>query len=142
MTTSLTLRYEFSRDDDFGWLVAVVDTPNLQATGGFWVQWQDVEEWASALTRYPISADLPIEEEWGQTENGIYQSIVRIVIAATDSKGQLKATVELADPHDTVFSARTSFRTSYAEVQRFAADVAAMMARRLDEAVLAGRQSV
>ncbi|WP_034159601.1 hypothetical protein [Sphingomonas sp. ERG5] len=58
MSASLTLRYEFSQDDDFGWLGVKVQTERFGGSGGFWVQWQDVAEWSTQLLVYPIPGEI------------------------------------------------------------------------------------
>lgn len=137
MSASLTLRYEHSRDDDFGWLGARVRTARICGTGGFWVQWQDVEEWAAKLAAYPLEG--PAEADWGQVPGGgDYQTIVGIRVAPANRTGALEVRVTLADPDDPRFRCETAFGTHYPDLERFAAALGAMMRREGEEAVLPG----
>ncbi|WP_443970476.1 hypothetical protein [Sphingobium sp. CR28] len=84
MNSKLVLEYAFSRDDDdFGWLIAKVQTPHFSGSNGMWVQWQDVGEFAASLLRYPIDVDSPVTGEWGFREQEEYTEITKISIAAT-----------------------------------------------------------
>ncbi|WEJ98238.1 MAG: hypothetical protein P0Y59_14940 [Candidatus Sphingomonas phytovorans] len=140
MTSSLTLTYEFSRDDDFGWLQAKVLTPKVGGDLGFWVQWQDIEEWAGRLSRYPITLDSPLRADWGQSDDdgGNYQAIVKVTVAAIDAAGHLEVLVNLSDQYDRRHHCQAVFRTTYVELERFAAALRAMMARAGCDAVLTG----
>jgi len=141
MSASLTLTYDFSRDDDdFGWLQAKVQTPPVSGTLGFWVQWQDVAEWGEALFHYPIPRDSPVIVDWGLSESDgtNYQPVVKVAIVAVDAVGHLDVEVHLSDRADRRRQCQAVFRTTYAELARFGAEIGAMMGRTSDEAVLTG----
>jgi hypothetical protein len=141
MEARLVIRYEHSRDDDdFGWLTADVTTAKASGRGGYWVQWQDVEEWAAELAALPLRSDARSEADWGylESESGNYHAMVKVVISAAPT-GPLEAVVKLGDHiHDRI-GCRTVFETGYPEVQRFAAALMAVMRREAEEAVLTGR---
>lgn len=141
MSASLALTYDFSRDDDdFGWLPASLKTPMLSGSFGFWVQWQDVTEWGEALFHYPIPRDRPVVADWGMFESDgtNYQPIVKVAVVAVDAAGHLDVEVHLSDHADRRRQCETVFRTTYAELARFGAELRAMMGRTSKEAVLTG----
>jgi hypothetical protein len=137
MSASLTLRYEFSASDDFGWLEVKVRTSRICGVGGFWVQWQDLEEWAAKLVAYPLNG--AVEADWGQRPSGgDYQTIVGILLSPAGTTGELEVRVALADRDDLRFRCETAFSTHYPDLERFAAALSKMMKREADEAVLLG----
>lgn len=136
---NLSLTYEFGRDDDFGWLAATVDTDFVRATGGYWVQWQDVAEWAAALAQYPAKSDAPFDADWGYSEDGTHLPVVAISIASTDRTGPLEVSVALTDHVARRHAARSVLRVAPVALVRFAEDVAAMMRRERADAILTGR---
>lgn len=138
MNASLTLRYEFSRDDDFGWLGAKVRTAKICETGGFWVQWQDVEEWAEKLAACPLPS--PVEGDWGYwPSGGAWETVVGIWIEPAGGTGDVRVRVTLADSEDPRIRCETAFSTRNPDVERFASALIRMMKREADEAVLVGR---
>ncbi|QNA82732.1 hypothetical protein G4G27_00945 [Sphingomonas sp. So64.6b] len=140
MSASLTLQYEFGRDDDFGWLETRVHTPRFSGSGGFWVQWQDVAEWSALLLAYPIPDDDPPEADWGQWDNdGNYRSIVKIRIAPANKTGDLDVIVTIADMNDEQHLCRTAFRANYPDLERFRDQIQAMMRRERPLATLTGQ---
>jgi len=143
MDAGLTVKYEFSQDDDdFGWLDVAVRTPSFSGAAGFWVQWQDVVEWDAKLFLYPIPVGHAVDEEWGQSDSdgSNYQVIVGIRIAPANRTGDLEVRVKLADHIDTHCHCETAFRTTYSEVERFAVELKAVMNREGEEALLTGRR--
>jgi hypothetical protein len=136
MSASLTLRYEFSRDDDFGWLGAKVRTAKICETGGFWVQWQDVEEWAAKLAACPLPG--PVDADWGYSEGGEYETVVGILLAPAGATGELDVRVTLADSDDPRVRCDAAFNTRYPDLERFATALGKMMKREAQEAVLLG----
>jgi len=142
MTASLTLTYDFSRDDDdFGWLQAKVQSSKASGVFGFWVQWQDVEQWGETLFRYPIPRGDPLIADWGQSDSdgGNYQPIVKVTIAPIDRSGHLEVVVHLSDHADQRNQCRAAFGTTHAELGRFAVEIREMMARRGSDAELTGQ---
>ena len=139
MEARLALRYDFSSDDDFGWLEANLSTAKISGRMGFWVQWQDVKEWASELTAFPMRSNYQSEADWGQSESdgSNYQPIIKIVISASQL-GKLDVAVKLADHLDERVGCRGTFSTDFPALQRFAEDLGALMNRQRDEAVLTG----
>jgi len=134
-----TYEHDGDPDDDFGWLSVEVSTERFSARGGFWVQWQDVVEFAESLKQYPISPANPVRDQWGYEMQEGDDLILSIEIAAENKTGDLVARLEVADSHFPKHRLRTSFVTSYAEVSSFASALSAVMAKTEDEAVLVGR---
>ncbi len=129
MNSKLVLEYAFSRDDDdFGWLIAKVQTPHFSGSNGMWVQWQDVGEFAASLLRYPIDVDSPVIGEWGFCEQEQYTEITKISIAATGATGALLAAVSLANYYEPTNRCSTCFKTDYPAADRFRAEIERMMA--------------
>jgi hypothetical protein len=143
MTSSLILEYEFARDgDDFGWLIARLETPEFGGRNGMFVQWQDLVEYSEALARYPIAAVDPVIEEWGLGTVEDYNCITRIVIGPSGPTGGLLCDVSLSDYHDPDFGCRSRFATDYMAVEQFRQQLAAMMRKEGRQAVLAAVNGV
>lgn len=139
MNSNLTLKYEFSRDgDDFGWLMAQVDTPQFKGRNGMWVQWQDMTDFAALLSTYPINADSPLVEDWGFSEQEKYTEITKIAISPFGLTGGLVAEVVLANYYEPTNRCSTRFETDYPSVRRFREEIDRMMRTRAGSAVLYG----
>ena len=142
----LALRYKFDQShfddklppDDFGWLSVIVETASFKGESGFWVQWQDVVEFGQSLDRYPIELGSPISIQWGYNKQEGDDLIVRMQISPRGSRGELTASIEIADYDDNSQRLITSYRTTYAAVDLFKGDIAKLMKREIDEAVLLG----
>lgn len=134
----LTLRYEFDADDDFGWLDAEVRTDKFSGRGGFWVQWQDVEEFGQSLRAYPIPADAPLRGAWGFEPWEGDSLIIRIEVAPANPRGDLKVEVEVADHIEPTERLRASFLTNYPQLEAFSGSIEKLMKRQTEEAVLVG----
>ena len=146
----LTLRYRYDPSfdaeyfgaahsrDDFGRLSLSVETEGQSGRGGFWVQWQDVVEFGEALATYPIALDEPLSASWGYNACDGDDLIVGITIGSKDGLGGLLVSVEIADDHENWKRVRTTFETDYPALEAFRVDLARLMAREGDEAVLAG----
>lgn len=141
MTPTLTLTYRFSSTDDFGWLQLRVETSRFSGTSGNWVQWQDVAEWSGALLRHPITAEAPVEVDWGFSEadgsNAV--TVLGVSISPANSTGDLAVLVKLADHYEPRNRCETTFRTNYPQLVDFARDVRLVMANEKDVAVLTGQ---
>lgn len=145
--SKLALRYKYdpshlNRDlvrDDFGYLTVAVETPDFSGRGGFWVQWQDVIEFAEALGAYPITNDAPVGCQWGYEMQEGDDLILRIEIKPTNLRGDLAVHFEVADMHEAHKRMRGSFLTNYPEIAAFRADITRLMDMATDEAVLTGR---
>jgi hypothetical protein len=135
----LVLRYQYDDTDDFGWLGAEVHTANFSGSGGFWVQWQDVVEFAEKLKQYPILPDEPVKEQWGFEMQEGDDLILSMEVVPLNRTGNLGVRVEMADHIDREHRLRTSFVTNYAEVASFASALSAVMAKSAEEAVLVGK---
>jgi hypothetical protein len=142
MTTQLALRYRFDQTDDFGWLEAELSTARVGGTLGFWVQWQDLKEWAAELAAFPMKAGHSSEVDWGfaESDGGPYQSIVKIRIDC-GATGHLHISTELADHIEPQINCRGIFDSDFPALEQFARDLAAMMDRKADEAVFAGTEA-
>lgn len=138
MTDNLTLAYEFTNDpnDDFGWLAASVEADGFRARNGFWVQWQDVVEFASHLAPYPLPADGPVKAEWGFDENGEYTRVTLISLSQTSATGRVSVSVDLADYDEPRRRCQVVFDTTYASLSTFRQDLEDLMARKKETAVL------
>lgn len=143
MNSKLVLKYEFSRDDDdFGWLMAEVQTPCFAGRNSMWVQWQDVGEFAASLSRYPIEADNPLLGEWGFGEQEQYTEITRVRIAPKASTGGLVADISLANYYEPANRCRARFDTDYPALAKFQEEIERMMLDRSGGAVLNGSTDV
>ncbi|TPG48204.1 hypothetical protein [Sphingomonas glacialis] len=142
----LTLRYQYDSSffdpkqprDDFGWLGMKVETDRFSGNGGFWVQWQDVREFGEALSAFPITPDHPIVGQWGYEMQMGDDLILRIDIVPANKRGDLAIHFEVAGyalPWD---RARCSFTTKYPDLEAFRADIAVLMDRKAEEAILVG----
>ena len=141
MNAGLTLEYEFSRDgDDFGWLIARVETPDFKAANGMWIQWQDVVKFGAALSTYPIEAANPVTCEWGFSQAGEYQAITKVAIAPERATGGLVVEVCLANYYDPRHRCQTRFQTDYPSVARLREQIEAMMGGEAPTAFLAGQE--
>jgi hypothetical protein len=136
--SQLTLRYEFDPEDDFGWLGVEVETARFSGRGGFWVQWQDVEEFGQSLRTYPIRSEAPLTGAWGYEPWEGDALVVRIEVAAANHTGDLKVSVEVADDHEPNERVRTSFLTNYPQLESFSGSIEKLMKRQSNEAVLLG----
>jgi len=136
--SQLRLGYEFDTGDDFGWLSVEVETDRFFGRGGFWVQWQDVEEFGQALRTYPIRTEAPVVGAWGYESCEGDALVVRLEVAAANRTGDLKVSVEVADSHEPTERVRTSFLTNYPQLEAFSRSIEKLMKRQSDEAVLQG----
>ncbi|WP_404366801.1 hypothetical protein AB5I39_11550 [Sphingomonas sp. MMS24-J45] len=144
--SKLTLSYQYDSSffdpkkprDDFGWLGARVETDRFSGNGGFWVQWQDVREFGEALSAFPITADHPIVAQWGYDMQTGDDLILRIEIVPADKRGNLAVHFEVADYALPQNRARGSFTTNYTNLAAFRADIASLMDREAEEAILVG----
>ena len=103
-----------------------------------WVQWQDLGDFATALSSYPIQADRPVIGEWGIGEAGHYTEITKVIIAPIGSTGALVVNITLADYNQPENYCSTRFDTDYPSLDRFREAIEAMMSERTGEAVLDG----
>ena len=139
MNSKLIFGYEFSRDgDDFGWLLAEVETPHFKGRNGMWVQWQDVGDFAAALIQYPIETDSPVTGEWGFTQQGNYTEVTKVSIGPTGKSGALVTSVSLVNYYEPSIRCSTRFQTDYPAVGRFRVEIERMMQDRTGRAVLEG----
>lgn len=139
MNSTFVFEYEFSHDgDDFGWLIAKVQTPQFSGRNGFWVQWQDVRDFAALLTTFPINADSPLLREWGFSEQGEYTEITKIKIAPKGATGALFVNVLLANYYAPENRCSTCFETDYPSLSEFGEQIERMLHNRTGGAVLKG----
>ncbi len=127
----LTLRYEFDAVDE-------VRTDKFRGRAGFWVQWQDVEEFGQSLRTYPIPAGTPLRGAWGIEPWEGESLILRIEVAPANRRGDLKVEVEVADYVEPSERLRASFLTNYPQLEAFSGNIAKLMKRQTEEAVLTG----
>src|SRR3954454_15922634 len=131
MTGSLTFAYEFSSDpnDDFGWLAVTAEADGFRGASGFWVQWQDVGEFAERLLQYPIPSDAPIEAEWGYSEDKTYTRVTFISLSPSNARGNVDVTIDLADYYDVRRRSHLVLETTYANIASFRQGLEQLMAR-------------
>lgn len=139
----LTFRYRYDGTpthvlDDFGWLEMRVVTESRSGVGGFWVQWQDVNEFGEKLSAYPINPNAPLAEQWGYSKNGKYEKILGVEIAPANTRGDLTVRVEIADTDDPSDCIKASFQTKYPDLAAFQIEIAQLMAGEIEEARLKG----
>ena len=142
MNSSLSLEYEFSRNgDDFGWLIAKVTTPDFSGRNGMWVQWQDIADFASSLSRFPIEVDVPLQCDWGFSAKDKYSQITAIKIAPVGKTGGLITDVYLANYHEPANRCQTIFQTDYPSLIEFKAQIERMIKDRYGVATLGGAKT-
>ena len=139
MPDNLTLTYEFTNDpdDDFGWLQVSAEGKGFAGTAGFWVQWQDVSEWAAKLDTYPLPSS-GIEEEWGYTEEGTYHRVIYIGLRQSTPNGRVAVRLGLRNYNDVSAHAEVSFETVYSRLAEFKTEVEQLVARNSERATLLG----
>ena len=143
MNSTFVFEYEFSRDgDDFGWLIAMVQTPQFSGRNGMWVQWQDVGDFATSLSTFPIQADSPVLCEWGFSKEGEYSEITKVNIAPKGATGALVANVSLANYYLPENRCSTHFETDYPSLSEFGEQIKRMLYNRTGSAVLNGYADV
>ena len=136
----LTLRYAFSRDDDdFGWLELDVRTGHFSGRAGFWVQWQDIVEFGEDLPSYPMPYGTRFDRSWGYREEEIETIVLAIGIEPADKRGNLTVDATVADHIEPRQRVSALFTTNYPDLDRFRDEIARMMRREAEEAVLTGR---
>ncbi|NKI99877.1 hypothetical protein FHW92_001937 [Novosphingobium sp. SG707] len=146
MMSKLPLRYRhdpsfFDHDlprDDFGRLWIAVETDRFSGKGGFWAQWQDVQEFGEALARFPITEGQPVVAQWGFNFLEGNDLIIRLEIVPFDSRGNLAVRFEVADDVEPQYRARGFFHTNYPELETFHLDIAQLIKGTTEEAVLMG----
>ncbi len=139
----LTFRYRYDGTptlilDDFGRLDLQVVTESRSGKGGFWVQWQDLKEFCKTLGTYPIDASQPLSAEWGYAKNEVYHQVLSVTIAPVDALGHLRVRVTIADEHDPIDCVKTSFQTTYADLESLQGELVKLMAGDAEEASLCG----
>lgn len=142
----LVLSYQFDPSyfdekldrDDFGRLSLRVETERFIGRGGFWVQWQDVVEFGERLSVYPIKAGNPVIAQWGYERQEMEDLIIRISIEAKNKTGDLQVLVVIADDYSPSQRLSTTFRSGYVALDLFRRDIAKLMNREIEEAVLHG----
>lgn len=140
---SLGYRYDSSFDDpkqlrdDFGSLRLSVQSEDFFGRTAFWVQWQDVREFADDLAAFAASSDAAFSREWGYN---LHEGDDLIVLLQFDrlAKDDYLVTVELADGHLPQDRVRTRFKTNLQAVLWFVRDAKKVMDREIEEAVLLG----
>lgn len=139
MNCTLTFEYEFSRDDDdFGWLLARLQTPDFSGRNGMWVQWQDLTEFAASLSRYPFDAANSVACEWGFGEEAEFTPVTRLSFCPAGVTGGLIGDVFLANYYEPANFVQSKFETDYPSVAEFQRQLESMMRREGADATLIG----
>jgi hypothetical protein len=137
--SELVFTYEYAAGDDFGRLKMVVTTERYSGRGGFWVQWQDVQEFAELLDAYPIDPKVPLQAQWGYEMQEGDDLILSVGVMPANLTGDLLVQVEVADEHNQYQRVRASFVTNYPDLNDFRLSIVRLMDREVDRAVLIGR---
>ena len=136
--SSLTVTYQHSLDDDFGRLRLALATEDFSGRGGFWVQWQDVEEFAASLGAYPLPVASPPIAQWGFEKLEGDDLIIGLEVKPADTRGTLLVSVEVADDFEPRRRLRANFTTHYPQLEAFQQALMKVMRREAEEAVLTG----
>jgi hypothetical protein len=137
--SELVFTYEYAAGDDFGRLEMAVTTKRYSGRGGFWVQWQDVQEFAELLDAYPIDPKVPLQAQWGYEMQEGDDLILSVGVMPANLTGDLLVQVEVADEHNQYQRVRASFVTNYPDLNDFRLSIVRLMDREVDRAVLIGR---
>ncbi|MGF7148522.1 hypothetical protein FHS96_002150 [Sphingomonas zeicaulis] len=122
--------------------MARVQTPDFSGRSGMWVQWQDVQDFSTSLSAYPIKADSPVTGEWGFGEHEQYRQIIKIAIGPKGATGDLLVDASLANYYDPALRCSARFQTDYPSVSNFRNGIESMMHNRSGRAVLEGSEDV
>ncbi|MFC0590551.1 hypothetical protein ACFFF7_14160 [Novosphingobium aquiterrae] len=140
---SLGYLYDSSFDDpkkprdDFGSLRLSVQSADFFGRTAFWVQWQDVREFADDLVAYTASSVAVFSRQWGYNLHEGDDLIIRLQFDRL-AKDEYILTAELADGHQPEDRVLTRFKTNSQAVLWFVRDVKKVMDRDLAEAILLG----
>ena len=124
--------------DDFGWLEANIVTSKVSANAGFWVQWQDIQEFGEALPTDKKRLTSSLAVDWGSTDAGIYTPHIAISLSPKGDLGEILVAVELSDFHEPTSLARATFRATYSAIEIFKEDIVRLLACQADKAELLG----
>jgi hypothetical protein len=142
MNSTLSFEYQFSPGgDDFGSLISKVETPDFCGSNAMWVQWQDMDDFADSLCRFPIEANAPLKCEWGFSENDNYKIVTMVKIAPAGQTGALVADVYLANYHAPENRCQTLFETDYPSLEIFKGEIKRMMREKCGIAILEGMKT-
>ena len=145
--SQLRISYALDEDDGFGRLRAEVVTPSVFGVTSCWSHGGELQDFAAALSRYPISADAVPELEvgYGPSLDGKTQKqvliqvtarpvgILGVVVVRTELRTE-RHSWETIDQQSVV----ASFATEYAQLERFAAHLRRVAAGDAESATLDG----
>jgi hypothetical protein len=140
-TNSLRLTYSFSNDpeDDFGCLGVKVITECFTAENGWWVQWQDVEDFAEQLGRLTTNQSSPVEFSAGyKAPDRDWADVFHIALTPLGRDSSVDVFVRLMDQNRSSHRCETGFRTTLRAIEFFQRDVAALMRKERNDAELIG----
>jgi hypothetical protein len=137
---SLTFNYEPDSVDTVGQLFVRVRTSSFSGYGFVWAEPDYLEDFAAQLEAYPIRAEDAPALSWGLDECQGVDLILSVEIRPADGSGTLRVCVELADMYTPSERVRTSFLTTYSDVQSFRASLAPILAGEEARATLLGRR--
>ena len=146
MRNRITIGYQFDPSHfdkslplgSFGSLSIVVETRDLSGRGSYWVQWQDVLEFAENLGRHPIEKNDPVALALGHHQENSETPMIGLQIASTGSLGELEAIVSLMENDEPRKQLRTFFRVGYPAVEMFKNDLERLMKGEIEVAELIG----
>jgi hypothetical protein len=115
------------------------ETDRFSGKGGFWVQWQDVKEFGEAMSAFPITTEQPIVPQWGYDKHEGEDLILRLEIAPANKRGDLSVRFEIADEFEPDCRIRGYFTTNYPDLDAFRFNIAGLIGREAEEAILVGR---
>ena len=136
---SLSLRFEPDPHDCVGRLFVHVGTGSFSGSRFFWAQAQDLEEFATQLGSYPLSPDDLPTIRWGYNAAEGEDLLLFIQLSPSDRVGGVRVAVELAHPYEPENRVRTSFETTYSDIDRFRTALPPLVRGEEAKATLLGR---
>ena len=118
-----------------------LESASFSGKSGFWVQWQDLVEFADKLPSSPDRLGERIFSQWGFDTLEKDDLILSLSIEEVGRLGELSVCVELADHNVPLNRLRASFRAIYASLDLFKRDLVKLMAREGETAELIGRET-
>ena len=134
--SSLRVRYDPDPNDDIGQLWLSLNTDRFAGAGYFWSYREGVRELADKLRDYPLSDTVIVT--WGFDDAKASNEILSVRIEQVNRKGDLVATVRIADLYDLDQRLTASFSTTYSELETFRVQLIALAEGQANEAMLTG----
>lgn len=139
--SELKLRFEDDGDGDgTGTLVALAKSGWFSGEGGAYFDINQVQEFAKAITRFPLAGRPALSSGLGETEH------LGIEVYPIDCRGhigvQVRMSTELWDGmrNEAQCMARVQVLTTYGPLAEFGQQLTALLAGDLDEVILSGER--